>query len=422
MTASHSSCFASISSAVPMSIPISTLFMFLPFMCTALSAGIFFQPASSSPTFIILSVSTATATSRHSEKFKSDLQAITKASMSCSDEHVSHSMHDNLIQITPQLKARLQKAKYGVYNHSAVELCHWTKKSFADGGNCYKHKFYGISTHQCMEMTPTAMNCENRCIYCWRPTEFYDTLRMPEELVDEPDVIVNELMKERERLLSGYYGNKKNDAKRLDESLLPAHYAISLSGEPTMYPKLPQLIKYLKSLRATKSVFLVTNGQEPRMLKRLADEDALPTQLYLSTNAVNRKMFHMINRPRYRDAWERWRESLEFLATAKTRTVLRMTIIRGYNEGTDLANDFALLVSQANPHFVEIKSYMHIGMSTQRLEKSNMLEMNEVKTIAHVLVKNLPGFVIMDESEISRIVVLQNQDRYTNRYIQGCIV
>ena len=341
--------------------------------------------------------------------------------MSCSDEYISHSEEDNLIQISSSTKSKLQKAKYGVYNHSAVELCHWTKKSFANEGNCYKHKFYGISTHRCMEMTPTAMNCENRCIYCWRPTEFYDTLQMPAHLVDEPDVIVNELMKERERLLSGYYGNKKNDAKRLDESLLPAHYAISLSGEPTMYPKLPQLIKYLKSLRATKSVFLVTNGQEPRMLKRLADEDALPTQLYLSTNAVNRKMFHMINRPRHKDAWERWRESLEFLASANTRTVLRMTIIRGYNEGTDLANDFALLVLQANPHFVEIKSYMHIGMSTQRLEKSNMLEMNEVKTIAHLLVKNLPGFAIMDESEVSRIVVLQNQDRYTNRYIQGCI-
>ena len=26
---------------------------------------------------------------------------------------------------------------------------------------------------------------------------------------------------------------------KLDESLFPEHYAISLSGEPTMYPKLP---------------------------------------------------------------------------------------------------------------------------------------------------------------------------------------
>jgi tRNA wybutosine-synthesizing protein 1 len=338
--------------------------------------------------------------------------------MSCSDEHVSHTEDNNLISISPLTKSKLQKAKYGVYNHSAVELCHWTKKSFADEGNCYKHKFYGISTHRCMEMTPTAMNCENRCVYCWRPTEFYDTLQMPSHLVDEPDVIVNNLIKERERLLSGFYGNQKNDKKKLDESLLPTHYAISLSGEPTMYPKLPQLIKYLKSLKATRSIFLVTNGQEPAMLRRLDDEDALPTQLYLSTNATNRKMFHLINRPRHKDAWERWCESLEFLANARTRTVLRMTMIRGYNEEISNAEDFAQIVSRANPHFVEIKSYMHIGMSVQRLEKNNMLEMSEIRTFVDYLVNKLPSFFIMDESEISRIVVLQNRGRYTKRYIQ----
>jgi tRNA wybutosine-synthesizing protein 1 len=51
-----------------------------------------------------------------------------------------------------------------------------------------------------------------------------------------------------------------------------------------------------------------------------------------------------------------------------------------------------------------------------------MLEMNEVETIADYLVKKLPGFIIMDKSKISRIVVLQNQDRYTNRYVQGYTV
>jgi tRNA wybutosine-synthesizing protein 1 len=338
--------------------------------------------------------------------------------MSCSDEYVSHIEGNNLISISPLTKTKLQKAKYGVYNHSAVELCHWTKKSFADEGNCYKHKFYGISTHRCMEMTPTAMNCENRCIYCWRPTEFYDTLQMPSHLVDEPDVIVSNLMKERERLLSGFYGNQKNDKRKLDESLLPTHYAISLSGEPTMYPKLPQLIKYLKSLKATRSIFLVTNGQEPEMLRRLEIEDALPTQLYLSTNATNRKMFYLINRPRHKNAWERWCESLEFLANVRTRTVLRMTMIRGYNEEFSNAENFAQLISRANPHFVEIKSYMHIGMSVQRLDKINMLEMSEVRSFVDSLINILPSFFIMDESEISRIVVLQNQGRYINRFIQ----
>ena len=341
--------------------------------------------------------------------------------MSCSDEHVSHCT-DNLIQITPQLKARLQKAKYGVYNHSAVELCHWTRKSFANEGNCYKHKFYGISTHQCMEMTPAAMNCENRCIYCWRPTEFYDTLEMPEELVDEPDVIVEQLMAERKKLINGYYGNTKNDKRKLDESLLPAHYAISLSGEPTMYPKLPKLIKYLKSLKATKSIFLVTNGQEPDMLRRLTAEDALPTQIYLSTNASNKKMFHQINRPLHKDAWERWWESLRFLATVNTRTVLRMTLIRGYNDSKNFVGEFGEMMAKGNPHFIELKSYMHIGMSNQRLEQDRMLEMREVRDFAIQLCEKMSSFKMMDESEVSRIVVLQNQARYTDRWIKEYIM
>jgi tRNA wybutosine-synthesizing protein 1 len=272
-----------------------------------------------------------------------------------------------------------------------------------------------------MEMTPAAMNCENRCVYCWRPTEFYDTLEMPTELVDEPDIIVQKLLHERKKLINGFYGNHKNEKKKLDESLFPTHYAISLSGEPTMYPKLPQLIRYLKDLKATKSIFLVTNGQEPLMLRRLADEDALPTQLYLSTNASNRKMFYTINRPRHKDAWERWWESLRFLATVDTRTVLRMTMIREYNDNTKIIEELAEMMTQGNPHFIELKSYMHIGMSTQRLKKNNMLEMSEIRNFASQLHDKMDDFSIMDESEISRIIVMQNQKRYINRWINGSI-
>ena len=36
---------------------------------------------------------------------------------------------------------------------------------------------------------------------------------------------------------------------------------------------------------------------------------------------------------------------------------------------------------KASPHFIEIKSYMHIGRSTNRLEHENMLEMEEVKKL-----------------------------------------
>jgi tRNA wybutosine-synthesizing protein 1 len=64
-----------------------------------------------------------------------------------------------------------------------------------------------------------------------------------------------------------------------------------------------------------------------------------------------------------------------------------------------------------------LKSYMHIGMSIQRLKKDSMLEMNEVQKFSNELCRKMSGFSIMDESEISRIVVLQNQKRYIDRWI-----
>lgn len=335
--------------------------------------------------------------------------------MSCSGETVE--IADELIQIKPNVLQQLKKAKYGVSDHSTVELCHWTKKSFKNEGDCYKHKFYGISTHRCMEFSPAGMHCENRCIYCWRPMEFYDSLKMEPEKVAEPEEVVTKLMEERRKLIMGHYGDLRQDKKKLDESLLPTHYAISLSGEPTMYPKLPELIKYLKSLPTTKSIFLVTNGQEPEMIQRLQDEDALPTQLYLSTNAADYESFMRINRPRYKDSWERWNTTLNMLQKLDTRTVIRITLIRGYNNSSNMIPAFSSMIKKANVHFIEVKSYMHIGRSTNRLEHSNMLEMDEVRHFASEVAKQSKIFSVMDESVISRIVVLQNQKRFIDRWL-----
>ncbi len=336
--------------------------------------------------------------------------------MSCSGETIEE--NDEFIQIKPMISNQLKKAKYGVADHGTVELCHYTKKSFRNEGDCYKHKFYGISTHRCMEFSPAGMFCENRCVYCWRPMEFYSAMKMPSERVAPPKVILSKLMEERERLIMGHYGDAKSDRKKIDESLFPSHYAISLSGEPTMYPQLPELIKYLKQIPSTKSIFLVTNGQEPEMLERLRDEDALPTQLYLSTNAPNEDVFQLVNRPKYKDAWDRWNASLDILSKLdNTRSVLRFTLIRGHNESDQLIPQYAELIKRGNVHFIEIKSYMHVGRSANRLAYTDMLYMSEVRHFASELANQNGMYSIMDESDISKIVVLQNRERFIDRWI-----
>ena len=60
---------------------------------------------------------------------------------------------------------------------------------------------------------------------------------------------------------------------------------------------------------------------------------------------------------------------------------------------------------------------MHIGRSTNRLEYDNMVDMNDVRRFAQQIAERSDIFDVMDESEISRIVVLQNKKRFTERYL-----
>ena len=79
----------------------------------------------------------------------------------------------------------------------------------------------------------------------------------------------------------------------------------------------------------------------------------------------------------------------------------------------------ASMIKRSSPHFIEVKSYMHIGRSTNRLERTHMLEFDEVKRFASELASQSKIFSVMDESEISRIVVLQNQERFIDRQIRA---
>lgn len=331
----------------------------------------------------------------------------------------------------PRVKLRASAARaliemhYGAAGHATVELCKWTREALEGGRSCYKVKFYGApagGSHRCVEMCPVGLVCSNRCVYCWRPTEEFDSFLVDDRFYMEPEEIVRGVLEERRRLLSGYWGHPEG-RKRIKEALEPTHWAVSLSGEPAMYPKLPELIKLVRSLPGTRSVFLVTNGQHPEMLRRLVEEDALPTQLYLSANAPNRELYYAINVPVYRreDAWERWLESLDIAARAPARTVLRITLIRSLNCAEKYIPEFAEIVARGRPHFVEVKSYMHLGHATFRMRREDMLSHEEVREWARGLLAELrrlgAEFEYMDEDGASRIVVLQNADRRVDRWI-----
>ena len=139
---------------------------------------------------------------------------------------------------------KLEKSGYrfvGKHGHAAVKTCHWTRQSISDKGVCYKEKFYGIQSHRCLQMSPAVPNCQQECEFCWRDLTYTQTTWEDEEY-DEPKVIVDEAIKAQNNLMCGFYGNDKANKKKLEEMKHPNNAAISLAGEPTLYPKIDELI------------------------------------------------------------------------------------------------------------------------------------------------------------------------------------
>ncbi|MEK6820710.1 MAG: 4-demethylwyosine synthase TYW1 [Nanoarchaeota archaeon] len=306
--------------------------------------------------------------------------------------------------ISENLKKVLKKQKYGlVGGHSAVQICRWTKKSLLDEGFCYKEKFYGISSHRCCQMSPSVVWCQNKCLHCWRAIEFTLGDKM-EGRIDKPEKIIEECIKAQRKMLSGFKGNKKINIKKFKEAQNPSQFAISLSGEPTIYPYLAELIKELR--KRGKSSFLVTNGLLPEKLLELKRKKALPTQLYLSLNAPNEKMYKDWHKSKLKDAWKRFNKTLSILPKLSTRRVIRMTLVRELNMKPEFIPEYAKLIKKSGADFVEVKGFMSVGFARKRLGYERMPSHEEIKDFAKRLLKNLKGYKFLDEKIESRVVLL----------------
>ncbi|MBI2658108.1 4-demethylwyosine synthase TYW1 [Candidatus Woesearchaeota archaeon] len=306
--------------------------------------------------------------------------------------------------ITADVQLILKKQQYGVVGrHTRVKACHWTKSDLKGEGGCYKSKFYGINSHQCIQMTPTYV-CNNACVFCWRDLRYHTQPAM-ESGIDEPADIVEDTIDAQKKLLSGFGGNEKTSKEKYERAMEPQHVAISLDGEPTLYPKLPELINEYK--KKNFSTFVVSNGLLPERIEKLLDEP--PTQLYISVDAPNEELFNIIDRPIIKNAWQGLTQTLTLLPKLKEkmRTVLRFTLIKGMNMVHP--DQWAEIIKLSAPLFVEVKAYMWVGMSRERLEQANMPEHEEVKQFA-LEIANHAGYKLIDEHEPSRVVLLMKED------------
>jgi tRNA wybutosine-synthesizing protein 1 len=215
---------------------------------------------------------------------------------------------------------------------------------------------------------------------------------------DSPEEIVEGSIKAQLAILSGYKGNPKANPQKFKEALRPKHAAISLTGEPTLYDPIGELIHAFHNRGFT--TFLVSNGTVPSTMAKLSHE---PTQLYISVCAPNKEIHKKVCRPIVPDAWEKLNETLELLQSFSCPTVIRITAVRGLN--MENVEDYAKLIEKANPTYIEPKAYMHVGFSRLRLGYEGMPSHNEIKEFALKLAR-ATGYNVVDESEESRVVLL----------------
>ncbi|RLI13183.1 4-demethylwyosine synthase TYW1 [Candidatus Bathyarchaeota archaeon] len=292
----------------------------------------------------------------------------------------------------------------GNHCHSAVKICQWTKESLRNNRVCYKELWYPpVESHRCMMMTPY-LGCNLHCLHCWRLHSgdrlglVWKEFPLEIEDLDEPAQIIDEAIKQRKLLLSGWKGNPRVDKKKFEEALNPSMMTMSLTGEPTLYPMISEMVD--EARKRGMITFLVTNGTIPEALERMEN---LPFQLYISILATSKKDYIRLARPLIRDAWERLNETIDLLPSLDTRRVLRLTMMKGYNmmdhEG------YAEIIERAQPDFVEVKAYEWVGESQRRLPRSAMPYMNDIEEFAEKL-STLTGYTIKGRFKPSGVVLL----------------
>jgi len=309
-----------------------------------------------------------------------------------------------------KLRDLLKKQRYHwVGNHSAVKKCNWLHESLVHNRVCYKEKFYDIKSHRCLQMSPAVLNCLTYCIHCWRALP--EDIGLSWESVfhgdwDDPELIADGLFYEHNRILSGYKSQVLNgiiEERKYKEALNPNQIAISLSGEPTLYSHLTDLIQIFKNRGCT--VFLVTSGVLPVALESLMEKESEPTKLYISLSSPDQESYIKLNRPIQQNLWFSLMKSLDILEKFKCSTVARITAIKGLNMNDNDVDGFVRLIERSGCSEVEVKGYMHVGFSTNRLSEENMPSFNEVKEFSEK-VADILGYTIKNEVADSRVILL----------------
>jgi tRNA wybutosine-synthesizing protein 1 len=225
-----------------------------------------------------------------------------------------------------------------------------------------------------------------------------DTLELTDQ---DPLDLLYESVRAQRRLLSGFGGNPKVPREKWLDAQNPKHVAISLNGEPTLYTRLSEYMDLCHKHGMT--TMLVTNGTLPKVIEKL---DTLPTQLYVSVDAPNKKVFDEVCKPKWNtNAWDKFSETLDLLPSLDTRIVCRHTLMQGINMSDQHIKEFAALDMRADPDFIENKGYVFVGHSRENLGVENMPSHEDIMDFSNKIAP-LTGRKVLSDSRPSRVALV----------------
>ncbi|RQM09176.1 hypothetical protein DD237_000360 [Peronospora effusa] len=301
--------------------------------------------------------------------------------------------------VTPMQRKALTKEGYKIIGtHSAVKLCRWTKHQLRGRGGCYKHAFYGITSYQCMETTPS-LACANKCVFCWRHHK-NPVGRVWRWKTDDAETLVKGSIERHQGMIKELKGLPGLIPARWEEAFTVRHCALSLVGEAIMYPQINEFCKQLHDRHI--SSFLVTNAQFP---DKIAALDPI-TQLYVSVDAGTKESLRAVDRPLFKDFWERFLACLEELKHKGQRTVYRLTLVKSYN--MEELDNYAELINIGQPDFIEVKAVTYCGKSDgSDLTMKNVPWHEEVRGFCSALCDRVSGdYALASEHAHSNCVLI----------------
>ena len=210
---------------------------------------------------------------------------------------------------------------------------------------------------------------------------------------DELEVLINRVLTTPDEIIQAH-----------SEAMSPNHAAISLDGEPLLYPKISEFVQEFKNRNMT--TFIVTNGTLPESIQNL---DPLPSQLYITLPASNEIVYKKVCRPMIKNGWSKIINTLDLVDSLSCRTLVRLTAVKNLNLDDNFLNDYAKIIEKANPNFFEIKGFTLQAKAlliNQRLKSDNQVQdyFPEYEYLEHLALKfeEVSGFPLIYRNKPSR--------------------